>query len=389
MFFQWDREVKRLSGKLRKPGWGEYDKMAEYPYVYSALLLYTEEILQVNPDTGRIYDVDVKNKRVLDLIKSLEDSGFESILNTVVFNACKYGEFAVTFDGKNALKLLPPRKYELDPDTEELVFKERKGGKEERISRKKYARLAFLTDIEDQPYGTSILKPARRVWKNLKLLEESLLVYRLTRAPQRYVFYIYVGDRSPEEAMNYINQLRMDIKRRRLIDERTGELRREPGFLSIEDDFFIPVWEEGKETRIDVLSGASNVSDIADVEYFLSQFFGALRIPKAYMGNEYDVNRATLVMQDVRFARTIKRLQKFVQRWLEDLFTKLANHHDIQDPSVKVRMFFPNIDDAMRLEYLMNKADLIDRMSNLRDAEGTPLFNRDELKKMWEGKSAR
>ena len=387
MFFKWDKEVRNLSRKLPRPKLSEYDKMAEYPYVYSALLLYTEEILQVNPDTGRIYEVETDNKRVKNLVAQLEDSGFETTLNMAVFNACKYGEFAVVFDGKDSLRLISPKNYELDSEGK-LIVKEGRSERET-LEPEMYSRLAFLTDIEDQPYGTSVLKPARRVWKNLKLLEESLLVYRLTRAPQRYAFYIYVGDKTPEEALDYVNQLRMDIKRRRLIDERTGELRREPGFLSIEDDFFIPVWEEGKETRIDVLSGASNVADIADVEYFLSQFFGALRIPKAYMGNEYDVNRATLVMQDVRFARTIKRLQKFVQGWLEDLFTKFAMRNGIEEPSVRVKMFFPNIDDAMRLEYLMNKADLIDRMSNLRDAEGNPLFDRSELKSMWGGEDAR
>lgn len=264
-----------------------------------------------------------------------------------------------------------------------LIVKNR-GGVEE-IPDDRCSRLAFLTDYRDFPYGTSVLKPARRVWKNLKLLEEALLVYRLTRAPQRYVFYVYTGNMDPKEALNYVNQLRMDIKRRRLVDERTGELRREPGFLSIDDDFWIPFGEEGRETRVDVLSGASNVSDIADVEYFLSQFFGALRIPKAYMGNEYDVNRATLVMQDTRFARTIKRLQKFVQSWLEDFFSKFAKIHGISSPRVKVKMFFPSIDDAMRMEYLMNKVDLLDRMSGLRDGEGTPLFSKDELIKFWKG----
>ncbi len=373
--------LKRLNRKLPKPNWAEYEKMAEYPYINSALFLYTEEMLQVDPDTQKFFAVEVKNKKAksfLDEVSLVSD--FENLLQIITYNTCKYGEFGVKLKSEPPyFELYSPKFYEVNEEDNIVHIKN-----EEDIPLDKFQVFAFYTDYEDYPRGTSILKPARKVFQRLKLLEDSLIIYRLTRAPARNVFYIPVGDMSPQEAQRYVEELAKKHKQKSIIDPRTGMLKTEPNPMSIDEDYWIPEFENGKSARVEQLAGASNVSDIADIEYMLSQLFGALRIPKAYMGNEYDVNRATLVMQDIKFARTIKRYQGFIKRGLEKLFykaLKLKGFNEVPE----VKMYFPNVDDMQRMDYLLQKADLIDRLSQINLPSGNPMFTDEELKQMWEG----
>jgi hypothetical protein len=375
------------SRPLPRPRFEEYDKMEEYPYVSSALMVYTQETLQVNPDTGRIYEVEVlkgDEQSILKKIADIEDI-FLNYLNFIVYNTYKYGEFVVLIEGdKNSPKLtfIHPSSYELDEEGN--VYPKQGKIRQEKLDENTYQRFALLTDYRDFPYGTSLIKKVRRLWLRLKLLEDSLTLYRLARATSRYVFYVYTGDLSPEEAFRYINQIKDQVKKNKLIDPRTGDLSSEINFWDVHDDLWIPVGSDERRVQVDVLSGGANVTDIADMEYFLSQFFGALQIPKAYIGNEYDVNRATLVMQDQRFARVIKNYQPYFAKSIAGFLEKVLKAWYNMDAVLRVKMYFPNIDDMMRLDYLTQKAQLLQVLASIELPDGKPLVSPEMIRKMWE-----
>jgi hypothetical protein len=213
-------------------------------------------------------------------------------------------------------------------------------------------------------YGHSALEAGRWIWKRLQLLEDSALIYRLQRAPERFAFYVDVGDLPPAEALAYVNRVKQAYKKKRFFDPSTGKLnlRWEP--LSQDDDFWVPV-RQGKEgARIEVL-GAPAWQHMDDIEYFRDKLFAALKVPKSYLGQEQGVARQILSSEDVRFARTILR----VQRELRNGMGKVCRVHMAaigMDPlaaDYDIRMTVPSsIFDLAQMEVRNARADLAARM---------------------------
>jgi hypothetical protein len=163
------------------------------------------------------------------------------------------------------------------------------------------------------PYGSSVLEAARRIWRQLILIEDAMLVYRVIRSPERRVFYIDVGNVPPEEVPNYMEQVQTTLKRSQVVDKKTGrvDLRYNP--LSVDEDYFLPVRGTETGTKIDTLAGGTNQNDINDVEYVQKKLFAALKIPKAYLGYEEALSsKATLAQEDIRFSRSIARIQRTI-----------------------------------------------------------------------------
>lgn len=161
------------------------------------------------------------------------------------------------------------------------------------------------------PYGSSLIEPARRIWRQLILLEDAMLVYRIVRAPERRVFYIDVANIPPENVPMYVEEQRKNLRSSQVVDRTTGrvDLRYNP--LSVEDDYFIPVRGEGSGTKIDTLSGGQNAASVEDVQYMQKKLFAALKVPRAYLGyDEMLSSKATLAQEDIRFSRTIAVIQK-------------------------------------------------------------------------------
>lgn len=174
------------------------------------------------------------------------------------------------------------------------------------------------------PYGSSVLEGARRIWRQLILIEDAMLVYRVIRAPERRVFYIDVGNVPPDEVANYLEQVQTSLKRNQIVDKKTGKVDLRYNPLSVEEDFFLPVRGGESGTKIDTLAGGQNTAAIEDVQYIQKKLFAALKIPKAYLGYDEDIgSKATLSQEDIRFSRTIQRIQKTVVSELN----KLAQIH--------------------------------------------------------------
>jgi hypothetical protein len=171
------------------------------------------------------------------------------------------------------------------------------------------------------PYGTSILEPARRIWRQLTLVEDAMMAYRVIRSPERRVFYIDVGQVAPADVEQYMQKIITQMKRHQVLDSETGrvDLRYNP--MSVEEDYYIPIRGNNSNTRIENLQGGQHTTAIDDVKYLRDKLFSALKIPQSYltMGEGAEEDKTTLAQKDIRFARTIQRLQRVIIAELEKI----------------------------------------------------------------------
>jgi len=173
------------------------------------------------------------------------------------------------------------------------------------------AHFRVLGDDRKLPYGTSMLEKARRIWKQLLLSEDAMLIYRTSRAPERRMFKVFVGNMNDDDVEAYVNRVANKFKREQIVDAKTGNVDMRFNQMAVDQDYFIPVRDPAAPDPITTLPGATNLSEIADIEYIQKKLLTALRVPKAFLGFEEVVGDGkNLSLQDIRFARTINRIQK-------------------------------------------------------------------------------
>ena len=157
-----------------------------------------------------------------------------------------------------------------------------------------------------------MIEAARKIWKQLTLMEDAMLIHRIMRAPEKRIFKIDIGNIPPAEVDNYMQQLINKMKKTPYIDQNSGEYNLKFNMMNMMEDFYLPVRGGDSGTQIDNLSGLE-YSSIDDIDYLKNKLFAALKIPKAYLGYDENVNgKATLAAEDVRFARTIERIQRII-----------------------------------------------------------------------------
>jgi len=174
------------------------------------------------------------------------------------------------------------------------------------------AHFRLLTDVNFLPYGRSYLEPARKLFKQYTLMEDAMLVHRIVRAPEKRIFYMNVGGIPPAEIENFMQKAISKMKRTPYIDQSTGEYNLKYNMQNLMEDFYIPVRGNDQTTKIETLGGLQ-YDGITDVMYLRDKLFAALRVPKAFLG--YDENlqgKATLAAEDIRFGRTIERVQRIM-----------------------------------------------------------------------------
>ena len=207
------------------------------------------------------------------------------------------------------------------------------------------------------------LEPARRIWRQLTMLEDAMMAYRIVRAPERRLFKIDVGNIAPEDVEQYMQKVMTQMKRHQVVDPTTGrvDLRYNP--LSVEEDYFIPV-RGGTASDISNLPGSSYNGGIDDVKYLRDKLFSALKIPQSYlsMGDGATEDKTTLAQKDIRFARTIQRLQRVIISEMEKigiihLFTLGFRGDDLL--SFKLSLNNPSkIAELQELEHWKQKFDV-------------------------------
>ncbi len=225
------------------------------------------------------------------------------------------------------------------------------------------AHFRILGNDKFAPYGTSVLEPARRIWRQLTLIEDAMMAYRIVRSPERRVFYIDVGSINAPDVESYMQKVVTQMKRNQVVDPDTGrvDLRYNP--MSVEEDYFIPV-RGGQSSRVESLPGGTYTGDIDDVKYLRDKLFAALKIPASYLarGDGAEEDKNTLAQKDIRFARTIQRLQRAVISELEKvgiihLFTLGYRGSDLL--SFKISLNNPSrLAELQELEHWKTKFDI-------------------------------
>ena len=181
------------------------------------------------------------------------------------------------------------------------------------------AHFRLLTDTNFLPYGRSYIEPARKLFKQYTLMEDAMLIHRIVRAPEKRIFYINVGNIPPNEIENFMQKTISKMKRTPYMDERTGEYNLRYNMQNMLEDFYIPIRGNDQATKIDTTPGLQ-YDGIADVEYLRDKLFAALKVPKAFIGYDADTEgKATLAAQDIRFARTIERIQRILVSELQKI----------------------------------------------------------------------
>jgi len=333
--------------------YSDFENMEFYPELAATLDILMEESTTVN-DKGRVLNIYSDSPRIKGILEDLFFNRLDihATLPMWVRNTCKYGDNFVYLNtndkyGITGAKQMPNFEMErreggvYDTISAQLNSSERKEkdrsdeGKEERVrffwrgrdmefESWQVAHFRLLGDDRRLPYGTSVLEKSRRIWKQLLLSEDAMLVYRVTRAPERRVYKIYVGNIDDDDVQPYVNEIANRFKRANVVDPNTGQVDLRYNQLANDQDFFIPVRDENAPNPIDTLPGATNLDQIADIEYLQRKLFTALRVPKSFLGfDEGQGDGKNLALMDVRFARTINRIQ---QALLQEL-NKIAIIH--------------------------------------------------------------
>lgn len=293
------------------------------PEINSALDIYSEEC--VSPDVeGQVLHIYSENRSIKRILNELFYDTLNIDFNLVMWvrNLCKYGDFFLFNDihpEYGIINVFPipiaeiEREEGFDPDDPGAVrFRWITQGNRV-LENWQVSHFRLLGNDAFLPYGSSVLEGARRVWRQLILIEDAMLVYRVIRAPERRVFYIDVGNIPPENISDYLEQAQSSLKRNAVINKNTGQVDLRYNPLSVDEDYFLPVRGGESGTKIDSLAGGSNTAAIEDVEYIQKKLFSALKIPKAYLGYDEDIGaKATLAQEDIRFSRTIQRIQKTI-----------------------------------------------------------------------------
>jgi len=303
----------------------DYDTMDMDPIISSALDIYADESVTKN-ELGEILIIHSSNDNIKQILYNL----FYDILNiefnmwSWTRNLVKYGDFYLKMyiSPEYGVYMVEPisaynvTRVENSDLTNKNYVKFQinlpEGGRLEELENYQVAHFRMLSDSNFIPYGKSIIEGGRRVWKQLSLMEDAMLIHRVMRAPEKRIFKVDVGNIPPAEVDQYMQRLMDKMKKVPYIDERTGDYNLRFNLQNMVEDFYLPVRGSDSGTSIEPLSGME-FNGIDDIEYLRNKMLAALKIPKAFLGYEEDLSgKATLASEDVRFAKTVNRVQRIL-----------------------------------------------------------------------------
>lgn len=309
------------------------------PEISAALDIYAEESTTMS-EKGEILTIYSESERVKNVLKDLFVNKLDINTNLQMWarGVCKYGDNFVylkvspekgiigcqqlpnieieriegaaskTPTMSNSIKV-PPKELKFQWKNKELEFQSWEIG-----------HFRLLGDDRKLPYGTSMVDKVRRIWKQLLLAEDAMLIYRTSRAPERRVFKVFVGNMEDKDIEPYVQRIANKFKRDVVVDSRNGQTDTRYNQMAVDQDYFIPVRDPSLTMPIETLPGAQNLGEIQDIEYIQKKLLAALRIPKAFLGFEEVVGEGkTLALLDIRFARTINKIQKSLIQELNKL----------------------------------------------------------------------
>jgi hypothetical protein len=379
---------------LRTMIYSEYDVMDQDAIIASALDILADESTLKN-DMGEVLSIRSANEDIQKILYNL----FYDVLN-IEFNMwmwirqmCKYGDFFLKLEIAEKFGV-----YNVIPYT--AYHMERQEGYDEKnpaairylynpegisgggsvgsgyytvnqnpdnttgivFDNYEMAHFRLVGDVNYLPYGRAYIEPARKLYKQYSLMEDAMLIHRIARAPEKRVFYVNVGAIPPNEIETFMQKTISSMKRTPMIDEKTGEYNLKYNMQNMLEDFYIPVRGNDNTTKIDTSPGLQ-YDGIQDVEYLRGKLFAALKIPKAFLGYEEGIEgKATLAQQDIRFARTIDRIQRIILSELNKIALVHLYTQGYTDESLTnftLNMTTPSIIyDQERIELMKSKAEL-------------------------------
>jgi len=333
---------------LRPQLYSEYDSMDTDAIIASALDIIADESTLKN-DMGEVLQIRSSDEDIQKILYNL----FYDVLNIEfnlwpwVRNMCKYGDFFLKLEIAEKFgvyNVIPYTAYHIE--RQEGFDKDNPASirfrfSPEGVSPSSYgyyntpgtgadgtaiffdnyemAHFRLLTDTNFLPYGRSYIEPARKLFKQYTLMEDAMLIHRIVRAPEKRVFYVNVGNIAPAEVENFMQKTISKMKRTPHVDQETGEYNLKYNMQNMLEDYYIPTRGNDTSTKIDTLGGLQ-YDGIQDVEYLRDKLFAALKVPKAFLGYEKDLTgKATLAAEDIRFARTIERIQRIMVSELQSI----------------------------------------------------------------------
>lgn len=307
----------------------DFEQMEFYPELASALDIYADEMTTFT-EVSKLLKIDCHNEEIKNILDTLfyKTLNIESNLFNWARTMCKYGDFFLYLDTDETLGVksaigLPSQEVERLEGQDEtnpnyIQFQWNAGGLT--FENWQIAHFRVLGNDKYTPYGTSVLDPARRIWRQLILVEDAMMAARVIRAPDRKVFEIDVSGIPPEDVEQYMQRVITQMKRHQVVDDTTGQVDLRYNPLSVEEDYYLPV-RAGQASKITPLSGQKGIDSIDDIKYLKDKLFAAIKIPRAYLsqsdGDKED--KSTLAQKDVRFARTVQRLQRAMLSEMEKI----------------------------------------------------------------------
>ena len=375
--------------------YSEYDAMDMDAIIASALDIVADESTLKN-DMGEVLSIKSADEDIQKILYNL----FYDVLNIEfnlwpwIRNMCKYGDFflkleiAEDFGIYNVIpytafhiqrlegdKDNPTEvKYQFDPegvDASDYGYynvPNQDNGRSIIFDNYEMAHFRLLTDMNFLPYGRSYIEPARKLFKQYTLMEDAMLIHRIVRAPEKRIYYMNVGSIPPNEVDAFMEKTITKLKRTPYLDQNTGEYNLKYNMQNLLEDFYIPVRGNDQSTKIENVNGLQ-WDGIQDVEYLRDKLFAALKVPKAFMGyDETTDGKATLAAQDIRFARTIERIQRIITSELYKialvhLYTQ--GYRDEQLSNFELSLTTPSIIyDQERVALMKEKMDLAAQMTD-------------------------
>ena len=318
-----------LANQNRVERYSDFEQMEYEPIIASSMDIYADE-MSTSSELQPLLNITCPNEELKAILHDLYNKvlNLEHNLFGWCRTMCKFGDFFLYLDLDNEKGIqnvigIPSSEIERlegeDKTNPNYVqYQWNSGGLT--FENWQVAHFRILGNDKYAPYGTSVLEASRRIWRQLTLLEDAVMAYRIVRSPERRVFYIDVGGINPEDVEQYMQKVMTQMKRNQVVDSSTGrvDLRYNP--LSIEEDYFVPV-RGAISSKIESLPGGTYAGDIDDIKYLKDKLFAALKVPQAYLfrGEGAEEDKTTLAQKDIRFARTIQRLQRVIIAELEKI----------------------------------------------------------------------
>jgi len=337
---------------LRIQLYTDYEAMDTESIIASALDIISDESTLKN-EAKEVIQIRSADENIQQILYNL----FYDVLNIEfnlwlwVRNMCKYGDFYLHLEiaEKFGIYNVTPmsvydmvREEGMDPQNPSYVcFKidpmviaagginSRVKDRDGKIKFENYeiAHFRLLTDANYLPYGRAYIEPARKTYKAYILMKDAMLLHRISRAPEKRVFYVDIGNLPPNEVDGYMEKIKNKMKKTPFIDQNTGEYNLRYNQMNVMEDFYIPQRGANSNTKIDTLKGLE-YNAIDDVNFLRDEMLAALKIPKAFFGFEKDLTgKATLAAEDIRFARTVERIQRII---LSELYKMALVHLYVQ-----------------------------------------------------------